>query len=74
MELTAEVDAKAYNTVNLKFTMPQLGGIQKCKFVIYRDCTPIDTLSVDDFVTNADPETGLCTYQDKLLKNGSAVK
>ena len=71
MELTAEVDAKAYNTVNLKFTMPQLGGIQKCKFVIYRDCTPIDTLSVDDFVTNADPETGLCTYQDKLLKNGT---
>ncbi len=71
MELTAEVDAKAYNTVNLKFTMPQLGGIQKCKFVIYRDCTPIDTLSFDDFVTNADPETGLCTYQDKLLKNGT---
>ena len=71
MELTAEVDAKAYNTVNLKFTMPQLGGIQKCKFVIYRDCTPIDTLSVDDFVTNADPETGLCTYQYKLLKNGT---
>lgn len=71
MELKAEVDAKAYNTVNLKFTMPQLGGIQKCKFVIYRDCTPIDTLSLDDFVTNADPETGLCTYQDKLLKNGT---
>ena len=71
MELTAEVDAKAYNTVNLKFTMPQLGGIQNCKFVIYRDCTPIDTLSLDDFVTNADPETGLCTYQDKLLKNGT---
>lgn len=71
MELTAKVDAKAYNTVNLKFTMPQLGGIQKCKFVIYRDCTPIDTLSLDDFVTNADPETGLCTYQDKLLKNGT---
>ena len=71
MELTAEVDAKAYNTVNLKFTMPQLGGIQKCKFVIYRDCTPIDTLSLDDFVTNADPETGICTYQDKLLKNGT---
>lgn len=71
MELTAEVDAKAYNTVNLKFTMPQLGGIQKCKFVIYRDCTPIDTLSLDDVVTNADPETGLCTYQDKLLKNGT---
>ncbi len=71
MELTAEVDAKAYNTVNLKFTMPQLGGIQNCKFVIYRDCTPIDTLSFDDFVTNADPETGLCTYQDKLLKNGT---
>lgn len=71
MELTAEVDAKAYNTVNLKFTMPQLGGIQNCKFVIYRDCTPIDTLSFNDFVTNADPETGLCTYQDKLLKNGT---
>lgn len=71
MELTAEVDAKAYNTVNLKFTMPQLGGIQNCKFVIYRDCTPIDTLSFDDFVANADLETGLCTYQDKLLKNGT---
>ena len=71
MELTAEVDAKAYNTVNLKFTMPQLGTIQDCKFVIYRDCTPIDTLSFDDFVANADPETGLCTYQDKLLKNGT---
>lgn len=71
MELTAEVDAKAYNTVNLKFTMPQLGGIQDCKFVIYRDCTPIDTLSFDDFVANADPETGLCTYQDKLIKNGT---
>lgn len=71
MELTAEVDAKAYNTVNLKFTKPQLGGIQNCKFVIYRDCTPIDTLSFDDFVANADPETGLCTYQDKLLKNGT---
>ena len=71
MELTAEVDSKAYNTVNLKFTMPQLGTIQDCKFVIYRDCTPIDTLSFDDFVANADPETGLCTYQDKLLKNGT---
>ena len=71
MELTAEVDAKAYNTVNLKFTMPQLGGIQNCKFVIYRDCTPIDTLSFDDFVANAYPETGLCTYQDKFLKNGT---
>lgn len=71
MELTAEVDAKAYNTVNLKFSMPQLGGVQDCKFVIYRDCTPIDTLSFDDFVANADPETGLCTYQDKLLKNGT---
>lgn len=71
MELTAEVDAKAYNTVNLKFSMPQLGGVQDCKFVIYRDCAPIDTLSFDDFVANADPETGLCTYQDKLLKNGT---
>ena len=71
MELTAEVDAKAYNTVNLKFTKPQLGGIQNCKFVIYRDCTPIDTLSFDDFVANAYPETGLCTYQDKFLKNGT---
>ena len=71
MELTAEVDAKAYNTVNLKFSIPQLGTIQDCKFVIYRDCTPIDTLSFDDFVANADPETGLCTYQDKLLKNGT---
>lgn len=71
MELTAEVDAKAYNTVNLKFSMPQLGGVQDCKFVIYRDCTPIDTLSFDDFVANADPETGLCTYQDKLLNNGT---
>ena len=71
MELTAEVDSKAYNTVNLKFTMPQLAGVQDCKFVIYRDCTPIDTLSFDDFVANADPKTGLCTYQDKLLKNGT---
>lgn len=71
MKLTAEVDAKAYNTVNLQFSMPQLGGAQDCKFVIYRDCTPIDTLSFDDFVANADPETGLCTYQDKLLKNGT---
>ena len=71
MKLTAEVDAKAYNTVNLKFSMPQLGGVQDCKFVIYRDCTPIDTLSFDDFVANADPETGLCTYQDKLLKNST---
>ena len=71
MKLTAEVDAKAYNTVNLKFSMPQLGGVQDCKFVIYRDCTPIDTLSFDDFVENADPETGICTYQDKLLKNGT---
>lgn len=71
MELTAEVDSKAYNTVNLKFTMPQLALMQDSKYVIYRDCTPIDTLSFDDFVANADPETGLCTYQDKLLKNGT---
>lgn len=71
MELTAEVDAKAYNTVNLKFTMPQLGTMQDSKYVIYRDCAPIDTLSFDDFVANADPETGICTYQDKLLKNGT---
>ena len=71
MELTAEVDAKAFNTVNLKFTMPQLGTMQDSKYVIYRDCAPIDTLSFDDFVANADPETGLCTYQDKLLKNGT---
>lgn len=71
MELKAEVDAKAYNTVNLKFTMPQLGTMQDSKYVIYRDCAPIDTLSFDDFVANADPETGICTYQDKLLKNGT---
>lgn len=71
MELKAEVDAKAYNTVNLKFTMPQLAGMQDSKYVIYRDCAPIDTLSFDDFVANADPETGICTYQDKLLKNGT---
>ena len=71
MKLTAEVDAKAYNTVNLKFTMPQLAGMQDSKYVIYRDCAPIDTLSFDDFVANADPETGICTYQDKLLKNGT---
>lgn len=71
MNFTAEVDAKAYNTVNLKFTMPQLAYMQDSKYVIYRDCTPIDTLSFDDFVANADPETGLCTYQDKLLKNGT---
>ncbi len=71
MELTAEVNAKAYNTVNLKFGMPQLALMQDSKYVIYRDCTPIDTLSFDDFIANADPETGLCTYQDKLLKNGT---
>lgn len=71
MELKAEVDAKAYNTVNLKFTMPQFAGMQDSKYVIYRDCAPIDTLSFDDFVANADPETGICTYQDKLLKNGT---
>lgn len=71
MELTAEVDAKAYNTVNLKFGMPQLALMQDSKYVIYRDCTPIDTLSFDDFAANADPETGICTYQDKLLKNGT---
>ena len=71
MTLTAEVDAKAYNTVNLKFNMPQLAYMQDSKYVIYRDCAPIDTLSFNDFVENADPETGICTYQDKLLKNGT---
>lgn len=71
IELTAEVDAKAYNTVNLKFTMPQLAFMQDSKYVIYRDCAPIDTLSFDDVMKIADPETGLCTYQDKLLKNGT---
>lgn len=71
IELTAEVDAKAYNTVNLKFTMPQLAFMQDSKYVIYRDCAPIDTLSFDDVMKIADPETGLCTYQDKLIKNGT---
>ena len=71
IELTAEVDAKAYNTVNLKFTIPQLAFMQDSKYVIYRDCAPIDTLSFEDIMKIADPETGLCTYQDKLLKNGT---
>lgn len=71
IELTAEVDAKAYNTVNLKFSMPQLASVQDSKYVIYRDCAPIDTLSFDDVMKIADPETGLCTYQDKLIKNGT---
>lgn len=71
IELTAEVDAKAYNTVNLKFTIPQLAFMQDSKYVIYRDCAPIDTLSFEDIMKIADPETGLCTYQDKLVKNGT---
>lgn len=71
IELTAEVDAKAYNTVNLKFSMPQLASVQDSKYVIYRDCAPIDTLSFNDVIEIADPETGLCTYQDKLIKNGT---
>lgn len=71
IKLTAEVDAKAYNTVNLKFNMPQLASVQDSKYVIYRDCAPIDTLSFNDIIEIADPETGICTYQDKLVKNGT---
>lgn len=69
MELIAEEDETLPNTVNLMFTIPQWGVFGKdCKFVIYRDVQPIDTVGVFDVL---DDEIGMCKYQDKDLKNGT---
>lgn len=72
MELvSATSDPKSLNTVNLTFSMPALAGLQDCQFVIYRNCLPVDTVSIQTLAENADPETGLLTYQDKAVKNGT---
>lgn len=66
MTLTAEQDKELVNTVDLTFTVPSLGNLKQCKFVIFRDALPIDTVDA-----NPNPETGECKYQDKNVFNGT---
>lgn len=61
-------DEQLTNTADLAFTMPQLAMTQNCKFVIYRNGLPIDSVALMDAY---DENSGLCIYQDKNLKNGT---
>lgn len=69
MEMNATPDAEEVNTVDLNFTVPNLSMTQPSSFVIYRDCMPIDTLSINDVEVN--DMTGMCIYKDKRVKNGN---
>ena len=68
MEFNAEPDPDEPNTVDLSFSVPQLAMSQDCKFVIYRDCMAVDSVSFNDAY---DEENGYCVYKDKGLKNGT---
>lgn len=76
MDMTAEKDPEAPNTVDIMFTVPQLAYTQGCKIVVYRDCLPIDTLDIfneDPKVTVNEDEFGGASYlyKDYTLKNGT---
>lgn len=66
MLLSATLDKKLKNTINLQFTAPKAGLVHGCKFVVYRDCVALDTLDLTDVM---DPATKQCSYQDKELKS-----
>ena len=66
MLLSATLDKKLKNTINLQFTAPKAGLVHGCKFVVYRDCVALDTLDLADVM---DPATKQCSYQDKELKS-----
>lgn len=68
--VASQADPDNLNTVNLAFSVPQLAmtNMYDCKVVIYRDCLPIDTVSIFDIYSDVD---GLCIYNDKGLKNGT---
>lgn len=66
MLLSATLDKKLKNTINLQFTAPKAGLVHGCKFVVYRDCVALDTLDLADVM---DPATKQCSYLDKELKS-----
>lgn len=68
MEMSARPDETLPNTVDIDFSFPQLAMTQDCKVVVYRDCLPVDTVNIMDTYNE---DTGMCTYQDKNIKNGS---
>lgn len=69
MEMDAVPDAEQINTVDLMFTMPQLANSQNFGFVVYRDCLPVDTITVDKL--QFDDMTQMCYYKDARVKNGN---
>lgn len=68
--IASQPDENEINTADLAFSVPQLAmtSMYDCKVVIYRDCMPIDTVSIFDIYSDQD---GCCIYQDKGLKNGT---
>lgn len=66
MLLSATLDKKLKNTINLQFTAPKAGLVHGCKFVVYRDCVALDTLDLADVMDSA---TKQCSYLDKELKS-----
>lgn len=68
--IASQADPDNINTTNLAFSVPQLAmtSMYDCKFVIYRDCLPIDTVGVFDIY---DEDSQCCIYNDKNLKNGT---
>lgn len=68
MEAMAEPDPDVPNTVDIEFSVPELAISQTCSVIIYRDCLPIDTVSLLD-AFNDDTQT--CIYKDKNVKNGT---
>lgn len=65
---SATLDDKLPNTVNLKFTLPAIARTKGCKFIIYRNCAPVDTVGAGEVYY---PTQDYCLYQDKNLKNGT---
>ena len=65
--VSATADAQASNTVNISFTVPQLAQTESCKFIIYRDCVPVDTLTLAE----ANVVNGMGVYHDEELMNGT---
>lgn len=68
VNVVAAKDESEINSVYLGISVPQLAWTKDCKFVIYRDCSPIDTVALFDIF---DQDSELCIYRDKNVKNGT---
>lgn len=68
MIMSATLDKEKPNTVDLRFNVPKAGLEYGCKFVIFRNCIPQDTVDLADVM---DHETMQCAYEDDELSNST---